>query len=118
MSTIDMITSHPHPTGGLPVELLAEAIDAASACARICTACADACLAEESVAEMRDCIRTDLDCADVCAATASVLSRRTGTISGAVKELLSACRVACATCADDCGAHADMHAHCAICAEA
>ncbi len=118
MSTTAMITSHPNPTAGLDVELLAEAIDAASACATTCAACADACLAEESVAELRDCIRTDLDCADLCAATAAVLSRRTGSNLGTVKELLTACQMACAACADDCEGHADMHAHCKICGQA
>ena len=83
-----------------------------------CTACADACLAEDAVADLRNCIRTNLDCADVCVATASVLSRRTGSNLTVVTELLKACRTACATCAEDCEAHADMHEHCKLCADA
>ena len=118
MSTTAMINSHPNPTSGLDVDRLADAIDAALACAQSCTACADACLAEEAVADLRNCIRTNLDCADVCVATASVLSRRTGSNLTVVTELLKACRAACATCAEDCEAHADMHEHCRICAEA
>ena len=118
MSTTAMINSHPNPTSGLNVDHLAEAIDAALACAQSCTACADACLAEEAVADLRNCIRTNLDCVDVCVATASVLSRRTGSNLTVVTELLKACRTACATCAEDCEAHADMHEHCKLCADA
>lgn len=118
MTTRAMITAHPNPTDGLDVDKLAEAIDAALACAQTCTACADACLAEEMVAELRDCIRTDLDCADICATTAAVLSRRTGSNLAVVKAQLEACRIACATCAEDCESHAEMHEHCRICAEA
>ena len=59
-------------------DLLATAIDAALACSQTCTACADACLSEEMVAEMATCVRTDLDCADICGTTARILSRHTG----------------------------------------
>lgn len=117
-TTTAMINTHPNPTTDLNVDLLAEAIDATLACAQTCTACADACLAEDSVADLRDCIRTDLDCADVCATTAAVLSRRTGSNLDTVKGLLAACRTACATCADECERHASMHEHCKVCAEA
>ena len=116
-TTTAMINTHPNPTTDLNIDLLAEAIDAALACAQICTACADACLAENSVADLRNCIRTDLDCADICATTAAVVSRRTGSNLGVVKELLTACRIACATCADECDNHVSMHEHCKICAE-
>lgn len=98
MTTTAMINAHPNPTDDLDVDKLSEAIDAALACAQTCTACADACLAEETVAELRDCIRTDLDCADICATTAAVLSRRTGSNLTVVKAQLEACRTACATC--------------------
>ena len=118
MSTTEMITAHPNPADNLDVAKLAEAIDAALACAQTCTACADACLAEDMVAELCDCIRTDLDCADICATTAAVLSRRTGSNMTVLKAQLEACRTACATCAEECESHAEMHEHCRICAEA
>lgn len=117
MSTTAMINSHPNSTAGLSVDLLAEAIDAAAVCATTCTNCADACLAEESVADLRNCLRTNLDCADVCAAAASVLSRRTGSNVSTVKEMLTSCVTACADCADECEGHAGMHEHCRVCAE-
>ena len=74
--TLLLSASHRHGTGATlrgPSAFLAEALEASAACATICSSCADACLAEESVADLRDCIRTDLDCADVCAATAALL---------------------------------------------
>lgn len=118
MSTTAMINAHPNPTTNLNVDLLAVAIDSALACAQTCTGCADACLAEDAVADLRGCIRTDLDCADVCATTAAVLSRRTGSNLTTVKGLLAACRTACADCADECESHAGMHERCRVCAEA
>src|SRR5690554_5492529 len=46
-------------------------------CAQACTACADACLSEDMVAELTKCIRTNLDCADLCETT-GIVSRHTG----------------------------------------
>lgn len=113
-----MITSHPNPTDGLDVDLLAEAIDAAASCATTCTSCADACLAEDMVAELTTCIRTNLDCSDICTATGKVLSRRTAYDADVTRAFLEACAVACKACGDECESHASMHAHCRICAEA
>nr|WP_235027785.1 four-helix bundle copper-binding protein [Dietzia maris] len=83
-----------------------------------CTSCADACLAEEMVADLRNCIRLNLDCADLCATTGKILSRRTGQNLATVKTTLEACRTACAECATECKKHEDMHEHCRVCAEA
>jgi hypothetical protein len=47
-------------------------------CAQACTACADACLSEQNVADLAKCIRSNLDCADICDTTGRVLSRHTG----------------------------------------
>jgi len=117
MRTAEMIASSPARTGVDP-ELLARTIDALVACAQTCTACADACLSEEMVAEMRACIRTDLDCADVCDTTARVLSRQTAYNADVTRALLQACIQVCRTCGDECASHADHHEHCRICAEA
>lgn len=43
-----------------------------------CTSCADACLAEARVQQLRQCTGFNLDCADVCLATGVLASRRTG----------------------------------------
>jgi uncharacterized membrane protein len=97
---------------------LAAAIDALITCSEACTACADACLSEDMVADLTKCIRTDLDCADICATTARVLSRHTGYDANVSRSLLEACATACQACADECARHADMHEHCRICADA
>lgn len=112
-----MLETHPKDLGGVDRRTLAECIEACLACAQTCTACADACLSEDMVAEMRRCIRLNLDCADVCGATAGVLTRQTGEDASTVRALLEACRTACRACGDECASHAEMHEHCAVCAE-
>lgn len=87
-------------------------------CAQTCTACADACLSEDMVAELTKCIRTNLDCADICAATGNALSRHTGYDANVTRAFLDACRITCKACADECEQHAGMHGHCQVCAEA
>jgi len=97
---------------------LAAAIDTLIACGQACTACADACLSEDTVAELAKCIRTNLDCADICAVTARVLSRHTGYDATISRALLEACATACKACGDECERHARMHEHCRVCADA
>ena len=75
MRTQAMISTHP-TSAGRGDDMLSFAIDASVACAQTCIACADACLAEETVSELRRCIHLNLDCADVCDTTARVASRR------------------------------------------
>jgi hypothetical protein len=79
---------------------------------------ADACLAEDMVADLRQCIRTDLDCADVCAATGAVLTRLTEPNTQIQRAVLEACATVCGECAQECEQHKDMHEHCKVCAEA
>lgn len=117
MNTRAMLETHPQPTN-LDAATLTSAIDAAFECAQVCTSCADACLAEEMVAELRRCIRLDLDCADVCTTTARILSRQTELDLALLQVQLEACRRACGLCGDECEQHAQMHAHCRVCAEA
>jgi hypothetical protein len=116
MHTKDMISAHPDVRGSVNGALLA-AIDECYACAQTCTSCADACVAEQMVAELRHCIRLNLDCADVCAATAAICNRRTGSNEQVIRRMLEACVTACRLCAEECERHAGMHAHCRICAE-
>jgi uncharacterized membrane protein len=116
-STMPMLRTYPAETE-LDQGRLATAIDAMIACAQTCTACADACLGEEMVAELRACIRTNADCADVCEATARVLSRQTAPNPVVTAALLAACEAVCKACGDECASHAEMHEHCRICADA
>ncbi|WP_407048854.1 four-helix bundle copper-binding protein [Methyloraptor flagellatus] len=112
-----MISSHPQLRGEVNRTLVA-AIEAAYVCAQTCTACADACLAEEDVTNLSRCIRLDLDCADICSATGSVASRRTGSNEAVMRHMLEACAEICRLCAEECGRHAHHHDHCRVCAEA
>jgi hypothetical protein len=99
-------------------DLLTRALEALAVCAQTCTACADACLAEDMVADLRRCITTDLNCADICSTTLSVLSRHTGYDAAVTRGQLQACVAACGVCAAECEQHAGMHEHCRVCAEA
>jgi hypothetical protein len=116
MQTKEMIGTHPHVRGSVNQALI-DAIDAAYACAQACTSCADACLAEDMVAELRQCIRLNLDCADVCDAFATLGSRRTGSNEEVIRKLLDACITACGLCGAECQRHASKHEHCRVCAE-
>jgi hypothetical protein len=113
-----MLETYPKDLGGVDRDKLRECIEACVECAQACTACADACLSEDTVAELTRCIRTNLDCADVCDTTGRVLSRHTGYDANLTRAVLEACAAACKACGDECAAHAEMHAHCRICAEA
>src|SRR3546814_3794701 len=65
MSIRKMIGRHPQVQGSVN-EALALAVRHMMFCSDICTSCADACIAEDKVADLRQCIRVCLDCADVC----------------------------------------------------
>lgn len=106
-----------HPRGPLDGPL-SDAIDALYACAQACTACADACLGEEMLANLRRCITLDLTCADICLATGAALSRQTEADGVPLRHLLEACIEVCRVCAEECDRHADMHEHCQVCAGA
>lgn len=116
MHTEQMISTHPDVRGNINKSLI-EAINEAYDCAIACTSCADACVAEEMVAQLRQCIRLNLDCADVCAATATVASRRTGSNEDVIRRMLDACIAACQVCGEECARHASHHEHCRVCAE-
>jgi hypothetical protein len=112
----EMLEAHPRPAQ-LDREALAQCIGECLDCLQICTACADASLAEEEVAEMRACIRRCLDCADVCDATLRVLSRQSDYVAATAKAQVASCWEQCALCARECEMHAEHHEHCRICAE-
>ncbi|EYR63761.1 hypothetical protein N866_18455 [Actinotalea ferrariae CF5-4] len=116
MKTTEMMGTYPAEIN-LDRQLLARVVDALVECSQACTACADACLSEEMVADLRKCIRTNLDCADSCAATARILSRHTGYDANLTRAHLEACIAACRACGDECSQHAEMHEHCRVCAD-
>lgn len=116
-SAAQMLETYPR-TFNLDASLLAQATDALLECLQACTACADACLAEDDVAAMVKCIRTNLDCADICDATMRVVSRQTEYDANVTRAQLEACVQACRSCGDECEQHA-AHGmeHCRVCAE-
>jgi hypothetical protein len=112
-----MLRTHPQQSV-LDQGKLAQAMLALAACSGACTFCADACLSEDMVAELRRCIRLNQDCATICAATASVLVRSAAESQQSVlRPQLEACVAACAACGQECARHSQMHEHCRICAE-
>lgn len=116
VTVADALAAHPSPSS--QPHLLAAAVQAALECSQVATACADACLSEADVADMRRCVSTDLDCADVCAATARVLSRQTTRDPEVLRSLLVATVSAATTCGEECASHGSAHEHCRVCAQA
>ncbi|MBV8189054.1 MAG: four-helix bundle copper-binding protein [Alphaproteobacteria bacterium] len=106
-----------HPTASEKLGNLAHCVEACFDCAQICTACADACLAEENPTELAACIRLSLDCADVCLAAGRILSRQTASQSALAWQVLETCAGFCRLCAAECLKHAGHHQHCRLCAE-
>jgi hypothetical protein len=115
--TRQMLEAAPEPTS-FELDELTAAIDACSDAEQACTSCADSCVAEPDVADLRRCIGLDLDCADVCGATSRVLSRQARYDKFLVQRVLEACVRSCSSCAEECERHAAHHRHCGVCAEA
>jgi hypothetical protein len=112
----ELLATHPGPSE-VDRETLARCIAECFDCARSCTACADADLAEKEVAELRRCIRLCLDCADICDATGRVVSRQTHFEPETSRAQVESCRRSCSACAEECERHARHHEHCRICAD-
>jgi hypothetical protein len=113
MGLADVLADHP-AKDTFDLAEINRAVQTCSECAAGCLACADACLAEDHVTDMRRCIKLDLICAEICTATARVLSAP-GPGGDAWRQLVEVCAKACAECADECEAHDDQH--CQRCAE-
>jgi hypothetical protein len=111
-----MIAAHPVQPA-VEADLLGRCLDDCYDCAQTCTACADACLAEQELPTLLRAIRLCLDCADVCVATGSVLSRQTAFEPVSARAVVQACIEACRVCAEECERHAAHMEHCRICAE-
>jgi len=117
MHVQQMISTHPYVHNDLNRALLA-CIEHCFDCAQTCNTCADACLAEDEVEELKQCIRLNLDCADICEAVGTIASRRTGSNTIVIGHALETCRLACEICERECRVHAAHHEHCKICAVA
>ena len=117
MTTLEVLSSVPQSLT-VDAALVAEAIDAASACAVVCSACASACLSEPDAGQMAQCVRDDLDCADLCGVTARHLARLNASDKQLTLAVLAACIEACVQCAGSCAPHRDHHEHCRLCEQA
>lgn len=113
-----MLSSHPNAKPITYSEPVAQCVVYCYAAAEATTLCADACLSEANLDELRQCIRRNLDCADICSTVAAIASRRTGDNLAVLRSMLESCAIACRVCAQECGLHAEMHDHCRVCAEA
>jgi hypothetical protein len=116
-SLLDILTATPaKPIMG--AQLTARLLETLSACEMTCVICADACLGEDMVGDLRRCISLNLSCADACQAMARLGARSNGADPTLLNSSLRHCAEACRTCANECGGHAGMMAHCRICMEA
>ena len=106
-----------HPRASMATESMIEALTSLAHCQQVCLSCADACLEEESIDELRSCIRMNLECAAICSATAESILRQTEGSHTIAHAQLHACALACQACADICALHGEHHEHCRICAK-
>ncbi|MFN0070560.1 MAG: four-helix bundle copper-binding protein [Chloroflexota bacterium] len=112
----DMIASHPLQSK-IDESLIDACVAACFDCVQASTTCADACLAEESHAELVRCIRLDQDCADIAGATGQIMARQTESDWTLIRAQVQTCVLACRTSASECEKHAAHHEHCRACAE-
>jgi hypothetical protein len=96
------------------MELMEACIEACAACEQACVMCSDADLGDG----MMRCSSMCSTCADVCNAMMRMMMRPTGWDMDAMTAMLRATIAMCTACAAECGMHADMHEHCAMCAQA
>ncbi len=115
-SLAEMLQHHPlDPV--VDQALLAGCIAALFECAGTCNICADACLHEPDVQDMRGCITLNHDCVSACLATAQLLGRQSPVALEALVDQLQACANICRACGEECARHAGHMEHCRICAD-
>lgn len=93
----------------MDMAMLQACIDACAACEQACTVCA---------MQSMSCAPACMNCADMCATTMRAMLRMQGMNPAAMMALLDACIEMCRMCMDECLAHADDSAVCAMCAQA
>ena len=113
MTVSDMIRAHPVSSVR---QGIADCISACFDCTKVCTICADACLAEPTVANLVECITMNQNCATICLATGMVLARQSALEPMVARKQVLSCLEACQACAMECERHGGQMEHCAICA--
>lgn len=101
----------------MDLTMMSDCLEACMTCAETCASCADACLGEQNLEMLKRCIRLNEDCRDICVTTAGILSRQTETDWTIVRDMITAAMDAARLCAEECEKHAQMHEHCAVCAQ-
>jgi hypothetical protein len=95
--------------------LLAGAISAINDCVQACTTCADLCILDDEVADLRACIRVCLDTADIGRAVSAVVSRRGAADRAVLMEVLELCLTTAVRCEEECARH-EQQDQCRMCA--
>lgn len=99
---------------GMDMKLMAECIEACSACEQACTMCASCMMGDGTAIHMEMCMNT----ADMCNTMMRMMLRPSGMMMDSMVRMLDATMMQCRMCADECMKHADMHEDCRVCAEA
>lgn len=113
----ETLDTHPTPES-FDKEKIAEVVEKILDCAMVCVSCADACLSESNVDQLKRCIRLDQDCADICFTAGKILLRQSEGDWSLLRAQLELCCLVCKSCEKECRLHADRHAHCRVCADA
>jgi hypothetical protein len=104
--------------GGDQGVALREFLETCADCELACVACADACLGEAMLDQLRQCIRACMESAEVTASTLRLLAGPGRREPELVRAQLQTCQLAVGACRTECSHHATMHEHCRLCEEA
>jgi hypothetical protein len=113
---MQMMKSHQKdmPVQGMDMAMMQDCIEACSACEQACTMCSSTMTGEDMSMCMNMCMNT----ADICGTMMRMMMRPAGMHRESMMAMLQATTTMCMACADECMNHKDMHADCAMCAEA
>jgi hypothetical protein len=103
---------------GVYRDVPAECIEACNVCEFACLSCAEASLAEVSLAKLGRCVRLALDCAEICLATRTLVSEALLCAPRLVQAQLEICARLCAACEAECRQQGAAHDYFGVCARA
>ena len=112
-----MRNAFPGKLPGIDEDALIICIQRTLDCAQVCTACADACVAEPDAPHLGRCIGAALNCGELAVVAMRVLSRPAAYDAEVTRAVLQAFVAASRACYDECRRHAIEHEHCRVCAD-
>lgn len=112
-----IVDVHPTGFGLIDRKKLDAAISTLQAASQAASICADACLNEGQIKDMRECVRACLDCADIVDAAVKTLSRHAGWEQSAAPTIIKAAVAVLDACAHESARHASMHMHARLTSE-